>query len=65
MSVDFFPTLVEMAGLPPCTEDLSGVSLGPVLREPPTAGAGQGRKCASSARALFSPAAELSYASDH
>ena len=32
MSVDFFPTLVEMAGLPPCPEELSGVSLGPALR---------------------------------
>ena len=44
MPVDFFPTLVDMAGLPPCNEDLSGVSLGPVLRDPPSKGAGSGQK---------------------
>jgi hypothetical protein len=48
MSIDFFPTLVDMAGLPPCTEELSGVSLGPVLRNPPKSGVGVGQKYAFS-----------------
>eukprot|EP01051_Picozoa_sp_SAG22_P009530 SAG22_NODE_800_length_7109_cov_47.259058_6_plen_237_part_00 len=48
MSIDFFPTLVEVAGLPACTEDLSGISLGPVLRAPPTAGTGAGQRYAFS-----------------
>ena len=47
-SVDFFPTLVDMAGLPPCEEGLSGVSLGPVLRQPPLSGTGVGKKYAFS-----------------
>ena len=42
------PTLIDLAGLPACTEDLSGVSLGPVVRNPPVTGTGVGQKYAFS-----------------
>ena len=41
--VDIMPTLIELAGLPPCTEDLSGQTLGPVIRNPPATGTGVGK----------------------
>ena len=41
--VDIMPTLIEFAGLPPCTEDLSGQTLGPVIRNPPVTGTGVGK----------------------
>ena len=41
--VDIMPTLIEFAGLPPCTEDLSGQTLGPVIRNPPATGTGVGK----------------------
>ena len=40
--------LIDLAGLPPCDEDLSGISLGPVVRNPPTTGTGIGQKYAFS-----------------
>ena len=41
-AVDWMPTLIELAGLPPCVElgDTNGVSLVPVLRDPPLNGTG-------------------------
>jgi arylsulfatase A-like enzyme len=32
--VDVFPTIVALAGAPPPTDDLDGVSLGPVFEDP-------------------------------
>ena len=40
--------LIALAGLPPCDEDLSGISLGPVVRNPPTTGTGVGQEYAFS-----------------
>ena len=41
-AVDWMPTLIELAGLPPCVElgDTNGISLVPVLRDPPLNGTG-------------------------
>ena len=46
--VDIMPTLIELAGLSACEENLSGVSLGPVIRQPPLKGTGIGHKYAFS-----------------
>ena len=49
-AVDWMPTLIDLAGLPPCRElgDTNGVSLAPVLRDPPLSGTGVGKKYAFS-----------------
>ena len=47
-AVQCFRRLIDLAGLPPCDEDLSGISLGPVVRNPPTTGTGVGQEYAFS-----------------
>ena len=49
-AVDWMPTLIELAGLPPCVElgTTNGMSLAPVLRDPPLNGTGIGKKYAFS-----------------
>jgi hypothetical protein len=45
-AVDWMPTLIDLAGLPPCEElgTTNGVSLAPILRDPPLNGTGAGKK---------------------
>lgn len=49
-AVDWMPTLIDLAGLPPCLElgNSNGVSLSPVLHNPPTNGTGVGKQYAFS-----------------